>query len=217
VKFIELAFRLGVVFAIFSFIWGIFKLILGGLRGGRTKSIVEEYSLKLVQYFFLVDVTFLFCIKNDGANELLINEMIFSALILVLYFVGKLQNKQQRIDLFKISGANLPNLTPVFNLYAEIATIIFAIVVFTAFIFFPNYANNPVSNWFYTSILDIEGTFFFGFIFKVIGFFVLLGIFLKLINGLSFLLSGRPLASVRSEFHSDSSKKDDFDDFEEIK
>lgn len=215
-KFIELAFRLGVVFAIFGFLWGIFQLVLRIFRGNRAKTLIEEYSLKFVQYFFLVNVTFLFCIQQDGGNELLMNELFFSALILILYFIGKFQNKQQRISIFQLSGTKLPNFKPLFNVYGEIGAIIFAIGVFLTLVFFPEYANNPISTWFYKNILDIESTFFFGFIFKIIGFFVLLGIILKLINGFTFLISGKPLASVNSQFHSDSSKKDDFDDFEEI-
>ncbi len=215
-KFIELAFRLGVVFAIFAFIWGIFQIILGIIRGGRRKTVIEEYSLKFVQYFFLVDVTFLFCLKKGG-DQLLLNELVFSGFILVLYFVGKLHNKQQRITFFKISGARMPDLKPVFHQGAEVAAIIFAVLLFAFFIFMPAYANNPLSNWFYQSILDIEDTFFFGFIFKVIGFFVLIGILMKLINGISFLLSGRPIASARGFEQQDKDKKDDFDDYEEIK
>ncbi|MGV3629983.1 MAG: hypothetical protein ACO1O6_02205 [Bacteroidota bacterium] len=214
-KFIELAFRLGVIFAIFGFIWGIFQIILGILRGSRQKSVIEEYSLKFVQYFFLVDVTFLFCIKKGGDNQLLLNELVFSGFILLLYFVGRLQNKQQRLTFFQISGTRLPNFKPVFNLSAEIAAIVFAVALFTFFVFLPVYANNPLSNWFYQSILDIEDTFFFGFIFKVIGFFVLVGILMKLVNGLSFLISGKPIASARRQGE-DPSGKDDFDDYEEI-
>lgn len=215
-KFIELAFRLGVVFAIFGFIWGIFQILLGILRGARQKTVIEEYSLKFVQYFFLVDVTFLFCIKKVGSDQILFNELVFSGFILLLYFVGKLQNKQQRLSFFQISGTRIPNFKPVYNFSAEVGAIVFAIALFTFFIFMPVYANNPVSNWFYQSILDIEDTFFFGFIFKIIGFFVLLGIIMKLVNGIAFLISGKPIASMRGRFDSDKSKKDDFDDFEEI-
>jgi hypothetical protein len=215
VKFIEIAFRLGVLFAIFGFIWGFFQLFLNLIRGLRKKSLLEEYSLKFVQYFFLVDVTFLFCInKQDDDSQLLLNELILSAFILILYFVGKLQKKQQQNTILKLSGNRISNLMPLFHFQAEVAAIIFGISVFIFFSFFPTFASNPISNWFYSSILDIESTPIFGFIFKVIGFFVLIGILLKILNGITFLISGKPIASVKSEFH--SSKRDEFDDFEEI-
>ncbi|MES2588656.1 MAG: hypothetical protein V4622_06725 [Bacteroidota bacterium] len=215
-KFIEFAFRLGVIFAIFGFLWGIFQFVLSLLRGGREKTAIEEYSLKFVQYFFLVDVTFLFCVGKQSDSQLLLNELFLSSLILVLYFVGKLQNKQKRANLIQLSGMKLPQFSTIFNLKAEIASIVFAVAVFVFFIFYPVFAQNPISSWFYSSILDIESTPVFGFIFKVIGFFVLLGILMKILNGFTFLLSGRPIASVETEFRSGKSNKDDFDDFEEV-
>lgn len=215
-KFIDLAFRLGVIFAIFGFIWGIFQLILGIARGIRPKTIYEEYSFKFVQYFFLVDVTFLFCINADTTSDIRFDELFLSGIILLLYFLGKFQKKQQRLSIFQISGSNFPKFQPIFNKSLEITAILFAVGIFVFFIFYPSFANNPLSNWFYESIFDIEETPIFGLIFRVIGFFVLLGIFLKLVNGFSFLLSGRPIATVESEIHSKSSDKDNFDDFEEI-
>ena len=217
-KFIEFAFRLGVVFAIFGFIWGIFQLILTFIRGARMKTIFEEYSLKFVQYFFLVDVTFLFCIEKESDNFILLDQVFFAAFILILYFIGKLQNQQNKMNVLQFVGNKLPNKKSIYNLTAEISAIVFGISIFILFIFYPNFANNPISNWFYENILEIEKTFFFGFIFKIIGFFVLTGILLKLINGFAFLMSGKPLMSFQSQFNNSNmdEKKNDFDDFEEM-
>lgn len=215
VKFLDLAFRLGVVFAIFGFLWGIFNLIFSLLRMGRKKTLGEHYLLKFIQYFFLVDVTFLFCIESETSSLLLLNELVVAGLILILYFVGKLQNQQLRSSFFQLRAAGLPPMPQLFNQRAEIIVISLAIGTFVAFIFFPDYARNPISNWFYTSILDIEDTPVFGFIFKVIGFFVLLGISIKLVNGFTYLLSGAPAFQVKPP-NSNRKKEDDFDDFEEI-
>lgn len=217
-KFIDLAFRLGVVFAIFGFIWGILNLILNLLRGGRAKSVGEDYILKLVQYFFLVNVTFLFCVQKDDSTVLMPNELILAGLILILYFTGKLQNRQNRSAIFKMAGNPMPAISNVFNLRAEIIVITLSIVFFTAFVFFPIYAQNPISSWFYYSILDIESTPIFGFIFKIIGFFVLTSILFKLLNGFSYLLSGAPLVTVNRQFQAKNKNKNDdkFDDFEEM-
>jgi hypothetical protein len=59
-----------------------------------------------------------------------------------------------------------------------------------------------------------------GFIFKVIGFFFLLRILIKIFNGFTFLISGKPFVNVKSGYYAGRKKdKDDdsFDDFEEIK
>ena len=216
-KFIDLAFRLGVVFAIFGFIWGTLSLLLTLARGGRTKTVLEEYLLKSVQYFFLVNVTFLFCVQKEDSSVLMPNELIFAGLILIIYFTGKLQNRQSRSTIFKMTGNSMPAFSTMFNVKAEIIVITFSILFFTAFVFFPDYAQNPISLWFYNSILDIESTPIFGFMFKVIGFFVLTSILFKLLNGFSYLLSGAPLVKVNRQFQSRNKNDDNkFDDFEEI-
>ena len=71
--------------------------------------------------------------------------------------------------------------------------------------------------WFQRSILDIESTVIIGFIFKIIGFFFLLGMIFKMLNALNYLISGKPLFDIKSRF-SNMNKKDDthFDDFEEL-
>lgn len=217
-KFLELAYRLGVVFAIFGFIWGIFQIGLALLRGVRPKTLFEQYALKFLQYLFLVDVTFLFCLENSTGDDSIYQEIILAGFILLMYFVGKLQNNQSRQQWFQISTMQMPDLKPMFNFTAEISLISISIALFVLFIFKPEWAQNPISQWFYTSITGIEKTFFFGFIFKVIGVFMLLSLLMKMLNGISFLFSGAPLMAVRKGFNpeNENRKKDDFDDFEEI-
>ncbi|TNE55368.1 MAG: hypothetical protein EP338_03630 [Bacteroidetes bacterium] len=219
-QFIELLFRLGVVFAIFSFLWGLIQFVLTLLRGMRDKTIAEEYLLKSVQYLFLADVTFLFCLTSVEEQELGIQEVLMTGMILLLYFLGKLQNSQSRMKLLNMNFGGLPikMARPLFHLPTEIGVILLSMALFVLFVFFPDWARNPISNWFYESILNIEDTPVFGFVFKVIGFFVLLGILFRLLNGLSFLLSGKPMVSVNRGFNSGKkeSEEDDFDPFEEV-
>lgn len=219
-KFIDLAFRLGVIFAIFGFLWGILNMILNLLRGGKTQSVFEEYLLKTVQYFLLVDVTFLFCVSGHDSSILMPKELMLTGLILLLYFTGKLQKRQRKSALFEAVGNSIPQFRTSFNLKAEIIVISLSLVLFTLFIIYPSWSENVISTWFYDSILNIEDTPVFGFIFKVIGFFFLLGILTKLINGIAFLITGAPLLTVRSELSNQKNQKDDenkFDDYEEMK
>jgi hypothetical protein len=65
--------------------------------------------------------------------------------------------------------------------------------------------------------LDIENTVLIGFVFKVIGFFFLIGMFFKMLNALNYIISGKPLVNVKTGFSSKKNSSDDsFDDFEEI-
>lgn len=210
---LDFIFRLGVVFAIYGFLWGIFELGLLLLSAGRKRSLGEVYLIKAIKYIFLADVTFLFCFDGTNSSMLVMNQVIFSGIILLTYFIGKLQQNQNKSMFFTIAGANMPQRQSLFNLRAETTVIIIALGVFTTFWFFPEYASNPISKWFHDSIINIEDTPIFGFIFKVIGFFFLLSLIFKMMRAFTFLLSGGNRVSNQS---SDKDDNDRFDDFEEL-
>lgn len=217
-EILNIIFRLGVVFAIFGFIWGFFQLIYMLLRGAASQNIGETYMIKAIKYFFLVDVTFLFTMNS---NEININQLIITCLVLIAYFVGKLQNQQRKMMMFQMVNTGMKQKQAKFDLKAEIGVIIFSILFFIAFIFYPEYAKNPLSTWFHQNILGIEKAPILGFIFKVIGFFFLVNIIMKMVNAFTLLISGKPIAQASSSSHFENEKstrnEDDFDDFEEIK
>jgi hypothetical protein len=214
---LNLIFRLGVLFAIYGFLWFFIELGLTFLRASRPKTIVENYLIKSVKYLFLVNVTFLFCLDLNQNNVSFYNVMP-SAIVLLTYFIGKLQRQQQQLQLqlFGQINAQIPQRND-FNLKTEIVLIIASIALFIGFLFFPQYASNNIANWFKSSILDIESTVIIGFIFKIIGFFFLVGMILKMINAINYIISGKPVVDIKTNFKSNSNKDEDkFDDFEEI-
>jgi hypothetical protein len=214
---LNLIFRLGVLFAIYGFLWFFIDFGLSFLRAGRPKTIVENYLIKSVKYLFLVNVTFLFCLDLNQ-NNVSFNNAMPSAIVLVTYFIGKLQRQQQQLQLqlFGQINAQIPQRND-FNLKTEIVLIIASIALFIGFLFFPQYASNNIANWFKSSILDIESTVIIGFIFKIIGFFFLVGMILKMINAINYIISGKPVVDIKTNFKSNSNKDEDkFDDFEEI-
>ena len=212
---LNLIFRLGVLFAIYGFLWFFIELGLSFLRAGRKKTIGENYLIKSVKYLFLVNVTFLFCLDLNK-NDVSFYNVMPSAIVLVTYFIGKLQQQQQRLQLFGQLNAQIPQ-TNDFNLKTEIILIVASLALFIGFLFFPQYASNNIANWFKSSILDIESTVIIGFVFKVIGFFFLLGMIMKMINAINYIISGKPVVDIKTNFQSNSKKDEDkFDDFEEI-
>ncbi len=210
-ELLNFVFRLGVVFAIFGFLWGILQLGYSLLRVGKQRNIGEDYLIKTIKYFFLVEVTFLFGYESFELN---VNQLITTALILLTYFIGKLQNQQNRISMFKVVANGFPKNDVKFDLKAEIAVISISILIFIGFIFYPNFAQNPISMWFHDSIIDIENTTVFGFIFKVIGFIFMINLIMKMVNALTLLLSGK--ASLQSNNTTKEEDPNKFDDFEEL-
>lgn len=213
---LDFIFRLGVVFAIYGFLWGIFELGILMLSAGRKRALGEIYFIKAIKYVFLADVTFLFCIDSTNSSMFVMNQVIFSGIILLTYFIGKLQKSQNRSMFFKIAGANLPQRQTSFNLRAETFVIILALGVFVAFWFFPQYATNSISKWFHDSIINIEDTPVFGFIFKVIGFFFLVSLIFKMMSAFTFLLSGGKMVNQTRNKQDQNDQNDRFDDYEEL-
>lgn len=219
VDLLNFIFRLGVVFAIYGFLWGLIEIGFRLLTSGRQRTTGEVYILRGVKYVFLADVTFLFCIDGDVSKLNYTNQLILAGIILLTYFVGKLQNNQNRNRMFQVfsnAKMQMPKKATKFNLRAEIIVIVLALAVFSALNFAPQYAANPISMWFYESIIGIEAAFFFGFIFKVIGFFFLLSMISKMINGVTFLLSGARPPQGPYDDNKDEKKSDDFDSWEEV-
>lgn len=213
-KLFEFIFTLGVVFAVFGFIWGLIELGITVLSAGRQRQLPEIYILKAVKYFFLVDVTFLVCANGKFENFNPTSQLVFGSVVLLMYFFGKLQNGKNRQMMFN-AFANGRNMMPTkFNLKAEIGVISFAILVFGLFWVFPQYASNPISLWFDESISNIIDTPIFGFIFKVIGFFFLINIIFKMVNAFFFLISGKAFQRGNNQNRDDN--RTDFDSWEEV-
>ena len=114
----DFIFRLGVVFAIYGFLWGIFDLAFMLLSAGRPRSVAETYILKAVKYFFLVDVAFLFCFDDKDLKLIVVNQVVIAGIVLLTYFIGKFKKSQNKSALFSlIGGRGLPQMpNSVFNL-----------------------------------------------------------------------------------------------------
>jgi len=207
-EILRLTFQLGVFFAIYGFIWFFIDLGIKLLTVGNPRSVFETYVLKAIKYVFLVDVIFLFSIDMNSGNMSIVNlyPIIF---IMILYFIGKFQ-KNQKNNLI-MSSMGLGMIQSKFNPKYEIFVIVVALLAFVLFVLNPESANNPVAFWFKESILDIESTAIIGFVFKIIGFFFLIGILLKTINAFQLIVSGKLF--TQNNTNRDSS---DFDDYEEV-
>lgn len=213
-ELLEFIFRLGVVFAIFGFIWGLIELGFVLLSAGRQRQLIEIYAIKAVKYFFLVDVTFLVCANGEFNDFNATSQLIFGSIILLMYFIGKLQNGQKRQVMFQMMANGVLKNQSKFNIKAEIGVIVFALMAFILFWMYPTFASNPLSIWFEKSIMNIEDTPIFGFVFKVIGFFFLVGIIMKMVNSFLFLLSGQAFQQNNNTPNDDNRK--DFDSWEEV-
>ena len=212
---LNLIFKLGVLFSIYGFLWFFIDLGLTFLAAGRKRTTVEIYLLKGIKYAFLVNVTFLFSVDLNKHHINFYNLMP-SALILITYFIGMLQQKTRQ-QVFMGQFAKSQTAVGI-NIKSEIFLITLCSFLFFGLLWYPQFAENAVALWFQKSILDIESTVIIGFIFKIIGFFFLLGMIFKMLNAVNYLISGKPLFDIKSRFSRTNEEKNDkhFDDFEEL-
>jgi len=218
---INLIFKIGVLLAIYGFIWFFINLLISLATGGRKKTVGEVYLSKGVKSIFLVNVLFLYGL-DDGQNEIDLFNMIVSGLVLILYFVGQMQKNEQQAAMMEKYSNLLRGMgtNSRFNKKAEIIVLSISVIFYALLFYLPEFAKNPIALWFYETVTEIEKTPLIGFIFKIIGFFFLLSILVKIFNGFNYLISGKPFINVKTGFYSGRKKdKDDdsFDDFEEIK
>ena len=205
-EILTLTFQLGVFFAIYGFLWFFVDMGFMLLNAGKSRSIGETYFFKGIQYIFLVNVIFLFSIDmNSGA--IAIANLYPIVFILILYFMGKFQKNQKNVMMLSRMGLGSSSSSK-FNPKYEIIVIVLSILAFVGFVFRPDIANNSVAFWFKDSILDIESTAIIGWVFKIIGFFFLMGILLKTINAFQY---------ISERLFARGPKNDsDYDDYEEI-
>lgn len=212
-EFIDLIFRLSVVLAIFSFIWGLMRFGFTILRGGVPMSYPLNLALKAIQYFLIVAVSIIFCSQDLNSSTYTI---IVTGLILAMYFIGKVQRMQFKRMFVQVQGMQMMNnFKP--NLKLEFGIVILSMGLFAFMVMHPEYAMNDITTWFYKTIVDIEKAPIFGFIFKIVGFFFMITILMQMVNAVTFILSGK--AFDKNAQKNDQNNPEDpfkFDDYEEV-
>ncbi len=204
-EILTLTFQLGVFFAIYGFLWFFVDMGFMLLNAGKSRSIGETYFFKGIQYVFLVNVIFLFSIDMNSGG-IAVASLYPIVFILLLYFIGKFQKNQKNVMM--LSRMGIGSSSSKFNPKYEILVIVLSLLAFIGFVLRPDVANNSVAFWFKDSILDIESTPIIGWVFKIIGFFFLVGLLVKTINAFQY---------ISEAIYTSGHKKDsDYDDYEEI-
>ncbi len=215
-ELISLLFRLGVLFAIYGFIWFFIDAFIRLLTSGRKRNKIEYYLIKSAKYLFLVNVLVLFCL-NKTKTEITFINIAPTLSIFCIYLIGRLQNDERK-SMIQLSffgkQTNNSDAKSNFNRRNEIVLIIGALIAFVVLVFNADYAKNNIAEWFYTSIIDIEETAIIGYIFKFIGVIFLISMILKMIGAISYILNGGPMIDAKSRIK--NKKDDEFDDYEEV-
>jgi hypothetical protein len=179
---LEYTFYLGIVYIVFSLIWGFFMLILNMLTMGQRKGVFEDILLRAGQYYFIVALTALVAIDPPKATSIEPRTLTITGLIvLFLYLLGKMERSRIQMAIKGNMFGNMNVLQRQPNRKIELVFLIAGLAFYTVCTFEPMAATNDATLWFQQSIWDIYETPVIGWIIGLIGVFFLLGMFLRAI------------------------------------
>ena len=164
---LEFLFLLSVNFVIFGFIWAFFKFIISAFTGSLKDSKLE-YVLRIVKYVLLVAVSANLVNDVNNTDPLIRSEamrIILGSLLIGLYLLGKLENKNKYSKIAAFGGNFLKGFSTSFDQKTERLLITGAMGLFAFLILFPSVADNAIINWFTSSINGLYDAFLIGFIY----------------------------------------------------
>lgn len=172
-------FDIGIVFIVFSLIWGFFMLILNLLTLGQRKGVLEEHLLKSANYFFIVTLTAVLAMER-GTTALSHEKAYLSvgAIVLFLYLVGKLERQR---SFMRVSGqmGRLRFEKQQNDKRVDGAYLIGGLALYVLCIVYPNIAVNQATIWFFDAIVDIKDTPVIGWIITIVGVFFLINLIFR--------------------------------------
>lgn len=197
-KILHFLFLLGVCFAIFEFLWGLFKILFNFLTGS-IQSPIKTNSVRIIKYILFTAVTIQFVLLININSTLISTQglsITLGALLILFYLIGKYQNRAAMTQVRGIANQFMKGFMPTLDSKLEIGLILGSVSFFVLGSLFPTFTDNGITSWFTSAILNIYGTPFFGFIFKLIGGIVMVSTLMRAAKIAGKLLSGSSFADA---------------------
>lgn len=212
-ELIRYIFFLGIVFIIFSMVWGFFMILYRLLTGIQQRNSIERYIFKIANMYLLVSLSAMqtqeYLMRPDSPKVFI---TVLGLLVLYSYLTGRLERKRfvMQINNMKIDREEL-------NMKFESFIIIASLVYFSFCITNPVIMENPVNNWFYLTVKDIYATPVIGWIIGFIGIFFLLFMLIKsFMVTTGFVANFMDRISGNKRNDDDGNNNDGFTDYEII-
>lgn len=215
---LSFVFYLGIVYIVFSLIWGLFMLILNMITAGQRKGVFEEYLLRSGSYYFIVALTALASTTPEHFNGLSEQSMaVIGLIVLFLYLLGKMERrKRMRIQIQGNVFGNLRINQQEPDKKVEMFFLIGGMALYTACLKYSEIAMNDATLWFYRAIKDIHDTPVIGWMIKLVGVFFLLGIFFRAVMVMQLFMMRLTGQTPPKRGNDPQQRDDDYDDFEVV-
>lgn len=214
---LEFIFRLGIIFIVFSLVWGFFNLLFRLAIGLRPLHPIEDYTIKTIHLYVLASISAMqtTAFLSDGMPKVAI--VIFGILTLFFYLTGRLERNRMTIRMNNrvfSSNAKEPDLR------IEMLLIFAGLFYYSLCITNENIVNNNLNLWFFTVVNDLYDTPFLKWIFGFFGILFLMNIIFRsfvFFNNLANSLLGNKNKNSGSDPENPSGKDSgDYTDYEII-
>lgn len=175
-EILEFIFRLGIIFIVFSLVWGFFNLLFRLAIGLRPLHPVEDYTIKTIHLYVLTSISAMqtSAFLTDGMPKVAI--VIFGILTLFFYLTGRLERNRMSIRVNnRMFSANAKEP----DLRIEMLLIFAGLFYYSLCITNENIVNNNLNLWFFTVVNDLYDTPFLKWIFGFFGILFLVNIIFR--------------------------------------
>lgn len=215
---LEFIFRLGIIFIVFSLVWGFFLLLYRMISGLRPLHPAEDYGIKIVHLYILASISAMqtTAFLSDDMPKVAI--VIFGILTLFFYLTGRLERNRMTIQINnRMFSANKKEP----DLRIEMLLILAGIFYYSLCITNESIVENDLNVWFFTTVNDIYDTDFLRWIFGFFGILFLVNIifrsFIFFNNLINSLLGNKNNRSNNDDMNSNNgNQNDDYTDYEII-
>jgi hypothetical protein len=200
---LELLFQLGILFSAFAFLWFWIQLLLVFLVPMNVR-LQLRYFLHLLHSLFLGALVLKFLQMENpplGFNAML-------GIVLLTYFLYLLRNIRSRDAMMRVEVySNLTEKLKTKNEW-EWTLAIISVGISLLWVIYPSALDSTATLWFYQQTKHLMEIPVLGWIFKIFGFFFVMGTFIRFFSAVIWLVSPRP-KTITNE-------REGFDDFEEL-
>lgn len=212
---LEFIFRLGIIFIVFSLVWGFFNLLFRLAIGLRPLHPIEDYTIKSIHLYILASISAMqtTAFLSEGMPKVAI--VVFGILTLFFYLTGRLERNRMTIRMNNrmfSSNAKEPDLR------IEMLLIFVGLFYYSLCITNENIVNNNLNLWFFTVVNDLYDTPLLKWIFGFFGILFLVNIIFRsfvFFNNLANTILGNKKNKSDGN-DSDPSSGSDFTEYEII-
>ncbi|MFM7664225.1 MAG: hypothetical protein ACKO68_06830 [Bacteroidota bacterium] len=202
-KVLELLFQLGILFSAFAFLWFWIQLLIVFLVPTSIR-LQLRYFLQLLHSLFLGALVLKFLQMENpplGLNAML-------GIVMLTYFLYLIRNIRSRDAMMRVEVyANFVEKLKTKNEW-EWTLAFISVGISLLWVVYPSALDSAATLWFYEQTKYLMGIPVLGWIFKIFGFFFVIGTLIRFLSAVLWLLSPRPKTRTN--------ENDRFDDFEEL-